>query len=356
MIRSKPLAVFILCSGLLFSEEFHLAEAINDTPSTNPSYPQNELIGPMVKNGCDIFISADFLYWGVKQDSLSFAQSGVSANATTPVTTRGTTKSISTSWDPGFKVALGAILPHDNWQVLFEYSWIHTKKTENAGVGFYPLWNMAGVMRNDNSTFTSDSSKATFKQTFNNLDIQLGKHLMSGTKLIIMPFMGIRGTYIDQDYDVSFVNVPANNNLLVDANLLMKADQYYWGIGLMGGMNTDWIISKHFSIFGNFLIAGLSSRFNSARKDFITPVATGVRSRLVNTRNRFYTIIPAFDFQLGFKGDMFFKDRRYHLGIQAGYEMQIFLDQNNYVILLSSSGNRGDLSFNGLSLKMRFDF
>ncbi|MCH9631208.1 MAG: hypothetical protein S4CHLAM37_12300 [Chlamydiia bacterium] len=356
MIRNKLVAVFILCFSFLSGEEFHLADAINETPAPNPSYPQNELIGPMVRNGCDIFMSADFLYWGVKQDGLSFARSGVSRSLASPATTRGTTKSISTSWDPGFKVALGAILPHDNWQVLFEYSWIHTNKTESAGAGFFPLWNMAGVMRSDNSTFSSDSSKATFKQTFNNLDIQLGKYLMSGSKLIIMPFIGIRGTYIDQDYDVSFINVPTNNNLLVDANLLMKVDQYYWGIGLMGGMNTDWVISKHFSLFGNFLIAGLSSRFNSSRKDFLTPVATGVQSTFVNTRDKFYTVIPAFDFQLGFKSDIFFKNRRYHLGIQAGYEMQIYLDQNRYIVLLSSSGNNGNLSFNGLSLKMRFDF
>lgn len=352
MFNKLSSLVFILFCLPLTGEIISLDDLINGKSHENEvSLP----IGPMVKNGCDLFLTADFLYFGVNQTGLSFARSGI-ATTSGANATQGTTKNISTAWDPGFRVGVGAILPHDSWQVSFEYTWLHSKKSNQAGDGFFPLWNVGGFMRSNNQDFAATQSQASFKQTFNNLDITLGKYLKTSEKLMIMPFMGIRGTYYDQDYDVRYDGVLAHGLLLQDSNLLMKIDQYYWGIGLVGGMNTDWKISSHFSIFGNLLIAGLSSHFNSQRKDYITSLETNTTSRVVNTSAKFYTVVPAFDLQLGLKCDYHFKQMRYHLGAEIGYEAMVYLDQNHYISLINSASNSGNLSFNGLKVRLRFDF
>jgi hypothetical protein len=56
---------------------------------------------------------------------------------------------------------------------------------------------------------------------------------------------------------------------------------------------------------------------------------------------------------MGFGYDYFFNDDNYHFGIQAGYEFQ-YWNSNSY--LLSKFGVCGDLSLQGLDVKLRLDF
>lgn len=342
----KTSALLFLLIASLHAEEVDLLAALNqDTAANSPSFAYQT--GPLVRDGADIFISPEYLFWGVNQQGLCFAISGVSGSPAT----QGEIKSIPTKWSSGFRVGLGAFLPHDNWETSFTYTWIKSNQIEEAQDGYSPLWNIGNLIGSQSSSFHPASTTASFKQTFQNLDIALSKRLMIGNSLILSPFAGIRGTYNDQHYHVSYLDIPPIGPLASLSDLSMKMNQYYWAVGFIGGGNSSWMITKNFGIFGDFLLGALSSHFSINRKDFLNSEAN-----LANINSAFYTMTVVFDFQLGLKADFWPSKSRYHLGFELGYEQMLYLDQNQYIQLLSANTSKGDLSFNGLTFKMRFDF
>jgi hypothetical protein len=65
---------------------------------------------------------------------------------------------------------------------------------------------------------------------------------------------------------------------------------------------------------------------------------------------------------LGVQWDHMFSKDRYHLGLKFGWELNLLFDHSLFMKILSRtnpgifSQNNGDLSFQGFTLGMRFDF
>lgn len=292
---------------------------------------------PYAKDGDRIFFTGDFLYWSSQVDNLQFARSK----------NTGSTKCIHSSWAPGFRVGVGSILPHDNWEIFFEYTRIQNKNTAHAGSNYYPLWNIAGLLGAYPSSFTTHSSKASKAQTFNDLNITLGRTFIPSRSTLFYPFVGIKGTYDTQHYNVAYEQVSSGGALLKEANLSMKTHQRFWGVGILGGVNSEWLMIKYLSLFGHFYLAGVSSHFNTSRKDFLSYTdSSDHEETLVSTGNNHSTLQAMFDLELGVKTDLWFKEDSYHFSLQAGWEFQTWLHQ-------CQSQN---LSFQGLTLKARLDF
>ncbi|HPE85572.1 MAG TPA: hypothetical protein PLO43_05285, partial [Chlamydiales bacterium] len=74
-----------------------------------------------------------------------------------------------------------------------------------------------------------------------------------------------------------------------------------------------------------------------------------------NINNTFNSLKEVFEIVLGLQGDVWFSDDSYHLGVNLGWEMQYWPNQNQYLRLLEESSH-GDLYFMGLTLGVRFDF
>lgn len=97
-------------------------------PSCGPEGVITPNAGPCVINGADLFITAEFLYWTIRQDHLAFAFS--TPEIIDPlVIPEGKGSVFHPDWEfnPGFKVGLGILFDHDGWDLYANYTWIRSK-------------------------------------------------------------------------------------------------------------------------------------------------------------------------------------------------------------------------------------
>ncbi|MCB1117245.1 MAG: hypothetical protein KDK50_01545 [Chlamydiia bacterium] len=300
--------------------------------------------GPRVCMGADVFVTADFILWTYRQEGMEFAMTG----STGTVTSQGRVFEPSFGLEPGFKVGLGLNLGHDGWDVFAEYTWLTTNATRKVRDNntMTNLWNGGSQAQVLTGSWDSD---------FNVIDLELGRNFFVSQYLTLRPHYGLKGSWQSQDFKViSDVNNILTGNLL--SRRTMKQGFDYWGIGIRTGMDTAWHFTKCWSIYGNFALSALWSGFDIDRKDETFNNTNGVTTQNVNTENDFKTVLPVLEIALGLRWEMWFSNDDYHFGIDAGWEEQVWWGMNRYIVLSQPQRDNGDLTFQGLTLKFRFDF
>ncbi len=318
--------------------------------------------GPSVDHGIDAFITADFLYWTARMDGLSYVKTGMSNGSVNVI--KGATKYPDWRWKPGFKVGLGLNLPHDGWDVYAEYTWLHSSawnSTKDNKKGILPSWAIPPLWDLARGEDTVLSARVNWKLQFNALDLSLGRNYFISKFLTLRLFIGFKGSWIDQDY---FVSYPIITDEL-DSFLTMKNDQDYWGIGLRSGLNTSWHLTQTWSFYGNLSLSALWGQFSVDRKDTRNdarnngnpdrpPLNTTIT--VINTQNDFHTIKGILELSIGMRGEWWFAEDRYHFLVQAGWEEQLWINHNQLIKIFVVQADHGDLILQGLTIKGRFDF
>ena len=244
--------------------------------------------------------------------------------------------------EPGFKILLGWDLPHDGWDLLGQFTWLHADADDSTTRS-----NTTALFNPQNDPLIE--AKADWKLKFNVIDLELGRNFFVSKYLKMRPFAGFKGTWQSEDYTVNYIT---NNIIRNDAKT--EIDQDYWGFGLRGGCNTAWHFTNSWSIFGNFAISALWSGFDVDRKD--ADNFLGIESVDVDTENNFHTILPVLELILGLRYETWFYYEEYHIAIDAGWEQQVWWGHNRYVVINQPQQNGGDLTFSGLTFAVRFDF
>ncbi len=328
----------------------------NSTPgTTTPNRVITPMGGPNVKCGTNLYVAAELIYWNVREDGLSYTASGMSNG--TSVTDRGSFKQIDWEYDLGFKAIAGYHLPHDGWDVLARYTYLRSNPTsstssQSVNSNLIPLWNIGANFTNfqvgDNSL---RFAKGEWDLDFNTVDLELGRNFMLSRRLKMRPFIGLKGSWIDQDYKVTYTV----QDVIADPieTYQMKNDQDTSGVGLRAGFNSAWQFSNYFSLYGNFGITALWNKFDIDRKDTFNE--SGSTQTQINIENDFYTIKPVIELGIGLRLDYYLADNRYHLRLQAGWEEQYWAEFNQLFKLREESAH-GDLNLQGLDVKVRFDF
>ena len=332
--------------------------------------------GPRVTNGADVFITADFIYWTARMDGLGYARSGMddfdnTSILSNPNAVAGSTKFPPRKFDPGFKTGIGLNLGHDGWDVFLEYTWFHTNhsnevsSTTTGSTGIVPLWDVStvGVVvgRDQFSVDTFvhvERAKGKFRLRFNNFDLELGRNFYISQYLTLRPNIGLKGCWYKENYDVrytTFLDFDIADEL---DQVRAKFRQHYWGVGVRAGIDSSWYFDKNWSIFGNVAMSNLWGRFDVRRRDFVDVDLTDPANvlKVIDTSFDFHTVKPVFECQLGLCFDYWFSDDDYHFGISAAWEEQIWINHNNIFTVTKGWGANGDLSFQGFTLKARFDF
>jgi hypothetical protein len=136
----------------------------------------------------------------------------------------------------------------------------------------------------------------------------------------------------------------------------------FWGIGLRFGLETQWGIGCGWSVFGDASASLLYGYFKITHTESDVLSDTTVNSPLFSASNFYHVDRFIADFIAGLRYDYMFCDERYHLGFQVGWEHHMFFGQNQFpkFIGVTSPGlfvaNQGDLSLQGVSAQVRFDF
>lgn len=316
--------------------------------------------GPRVRNGMDLSLSADFIYWTARLDSLIYGRTRRGDLSNRVEATKGRSLSVDWSWDPGFKASLGWSFCHGCWDMILQYTWLYTNvDSQIRSDSFLPAFDFIPLSVSQNQV-VFPRAQAQFDLHYQVGDLELGRNYYVSRTLKLRPFIGIKGTWQKQDYKVSYDLIPVSElNALFGFHA--KFDHALWGLGMRGGLNTSWQFSKYVGLYGNMALTGIWLHYDISRKDLFQ-IAVGSESDLIttegtifNVEDRLRLIKPVIECALGLRGESYFGCRRYHLLMQVGWECQIWPNQTVHM-RTDSYYDRYDLNLHGLTAKIRFDF
>jgi len=379
-LKSLLLTSAITCG--MFSQLLAANMQDSDQPYSNTSNRENTFrditpnAGPRVNNGIDVFMTADFIYWTARQDGMAYVRSGIDDYDTAVAfnnTAQGTTAFPHSKFSPGFKVGLGLNLGHDGWDVYLNYTWFHTSQSSSRSSqyanshGLTPLWDIATVGNLTaqtqffavfNAYRSVSHASARWRLHFNNFDLDLGRNFYISRYLTLRPHAGLKGCWYNQKYVVTYQGFLEPEIAADVLSTQLDARQNFWGVGVRTGLDTCWYFDKNWSMFGNTSLSALWGRFRNHRIDYATsaPITDPKTLTVINTTYEFHSVKPVLELQLGLKYDYWFCDDRYHLGIAAAWEEQVWFNQNQYFDVGVGYGHPGDLVMQGLTIDIRFDF
>lgn len=315
--------------------------------------------GPRVKNGMDLNISAEFIYWTMRLDGLTYAKTGRGNLQNNVSPKKGNVQSVDWSWDPGFKAGLGWIFCHGCWDMNLRYTWLYTNVGDTKhSTSLLPSYDVLPDSVNlDDLTFTR--AHAHYDLHFQVGDLELGRNYYVGRTLKLRPFIGMKGTWQKQDYNVFYDAIPITT-LNETFNAKARFDSSVWGLGVRGGLNTSWQFSKYIGLYGNLALSGVWLHYDLDRKDtFETieadPQVFTTETTTYNIQNHLRLIKPVLEFGVGLRIESYFACNRYHILVEGGWESQVWINETLY-ITKQGHYDRFDLNMHGLTTKIRFDF
>lgn len=356
------LSLVAMTGPSLFADNIATADA-PASPSDTPSNQKNggdqtgrKVFDPAsLKGDCRLWIEGDLLYWQASQDDMAYA---IKSHSTTSVT-HGHVEEPDFHWDWGFRLGLGYRLPYDKWDLFLNYTYVHASadgSTSRKNGAIYPEWEAPfGVTLSPGETLFATRAHAKWDANINIGDIELGRNCIIGKWLSIRPFVGVRTLFIDQDYHIDYKGGTA---VPVGDEDKVSIDNDFWGVGLRMGFDSLWGLGGGWSIYGNGAASLLSGHFDLHQHERLKEADVN-KVRISDDVNN---VVVAAELALGIQWDYLFSKDRYHFGVKFGWEFNVFFDQNKMIRFVSDTSpgsiarNNGDLTFQGLTLGLRFDF
>lgn len=357
----KLLILFCMIFSLVHAQENQPISSLNDVvkgyeecgpclpPRCPPIFPD---AGPRVCCSSDFYFLFSYIYWTAREDHLSYAYTGL-RNSPLREPSAGHVYQPNFGGDNGFKVGIGASLPHDGWDFFAQYTWLHnnagrsrvSKNRRNTTIR--PLWFVGGDLE---PNFQPRSADGTWKLQFNVVDTELGRNFFVSQYMSIRPFCGIKGSWQDQDYLVRYTSI---DNILFRRRERLHIKQFYWGVGPRSGFDFDFHFNKYWTLFGSAAFSALWGKFEDTRHDTISQ--NHISTLLLNTEDEFYTIKPVGELIRGIRFEIWFARNTYHLAIEAAYEQQIWWGQNQFYRTVGE-GALGSLGTQGVTAQLRLDY
>lgn len=346
-----------LLNAISLASMTYAAMSFADMSSTDTASSSPRVItpsaGPRVENAVDVVISADFIYWHAAETGLDYAVNNFSESSAS-VEAAGSIYTPNFTYDPGFRVGLGLGLAHDAWDVMAEYTCFHTPTITTASTFKTP------------SPFTKDSiaslnnissASSQWRLRLDVIDLDLGRNYFISQYLTLRPYFGLKAVWNRQLFDTSsslYAVIPTTDVLNTIQNY------HSFGIGLSTGINTSWQFNRNWNIYGNYSLSGISTSVTSTYKSLLNDSTVFIKSKAHQT-----VLQPIAEIAMGLGYDCYFNDDNYHVGIQLGWEFQYWNNTNPFKQPVGvnagdattvPTSRYGDLSLQGLDLKVRFDF
>lgn len=320
----------------------------NDNQMMGQITPEAE---PRVVHWADPFLTAEFIYWDAVQDGLDYAMTGVSLTGVNA--DKGRVHAPNSDFVPGFKLGFGLRFKHDGWDLYGNYTWLSEVDADSSARsdsdGDSTVTSMWDIMTPSGIAAVGlpmDSAKANWELQLNVLDLELGRNFYISPRLTLRPHFGFKFGWLSQDYDIKYDNMTATQGI----NYSIKHDQDFFGVGIRTGLDTVWYFARHVGLYADFAFAALWSDFDVSRKD---EYASAIESeyKIVNNKNPHTdALTEVLELGIGLRYDTTFFVGDYAFYIQAGWEEQIWFNQNQ-LYSLSRDASASNLTFQGLSVK-----
>lgn len=404
MKKTKVLPALVLSLLAMTAPAFADGEMAAKAMSVNPD------TSAMSAHGLNV--SADFLYWKMREDGLSYGvkDSAIPAAGTTEGTgitqiiTNGNVLNVEQKFKPGFRVGVGyhsKAEKMNGWDFAANWAHMHIKATDSASVAtsgqakgpfiFPALINpsflstgpadsapiFVGVQADALDVALSAGSKVDLK--LNLIDLELGKEYFADASntFSLRPHVGLRIANVKQTQtaDYKHAKIPANigtgaaDFVYTTALNSQKAN----GFGVRAGVDSEYGINLSdnscLSVYGKIAASLLLTTYdvsntNTLSGDGILGATPGtVKSYTSNVyNNKDHATKAVTDLDLGVQWEKGFSGNKYWLTLAAGWEQHVFFNHYrairfaNSVASGSTITNHGDLSFSGLKLSGKFDF
>lgn len=385
-----PLSKLLVAAALL-------APAALLTAQEHPDRDMHKAItpsaGPRVNNGADFFLTADFLFWTARQENTSFALNGdIKGTFKIDEKTGGPTgdikeirhsfQDIKYKFKPGFRIGVGAHLPHDGWDLSATYTWFEDKQSGHVKDVDYTKfqWLLSNIF--SLNVVPAGEAKGEWDIRFNNVDVELGRNYFLSPYLTMRPHMGLRASWQEQEYTTSTLKsdqvtefltkeadgIPGGVVLpfLAFDEYKIHSKQTGWNVGTRIGLNSAWHFTKEWSLFGDFALSTLWSSFKTTRSDSVKLGEAAMKAikeskkedlvpQKVSLKDTVEALKPVIETSAGLCWDNWFDDDNYHIGVKLGWEDQVWFGNNN-LLTYKVGQESGNLTFQGLTLKARLDF
>ena len=308
-----------------------------------------------VKDGVDLFIYADLLYWNAHENGLNVA---IKNEDSSTDLSDAEIKNLHGKWNWGFRVGAGYNTPHDGWDLRL--TWLRftdngRKNIHSDSDDFVYPSRVAPADQADNFATACEKMKSKWHLRLDQLDLDLGREFFVSKWLTLRPHVGLRTDWIRQNLRANYKNFTAFSAV---NEIKTDSKDRWWGIGLQGGLDTQWGLGRGWSIFGNAAAAIIYGFHDLDVDNKNRPGSV----KFVDLDNTYRVSHPILDMEMGVRWDNMFCNDRYHLGLQIGWEHHIYFSQNQFPVLVddvslgSVVSNQGDLTFQGWTFSARFDF
>lgn len=354
--------------------------------------------GPFVSEGGDIYVEASYIYWYMNELGLNYAgtnsflngvyYNGIIGDVSTPNFTppAGRVYTPGNKASSGFKVGAGMDFDYDGWDSRVNYTWYRNHHASSVSTtlkedGFGDLI----PDRNINSLYSSNQQKITeyndittllsasneFKLALNVIDWEVGRSFFISPKLALRTHLGMKAswghqysTWINRNAstdsgEAEFSIYPNDVATTADITLTSFNKQGNWGFGARCGLDTAWMIADWFSFFGECSVTSLWQYFRTTRTDVYNGFEDDSNFNNwtdLSYHQRLHMVNPVVETQIGMRVDYMFSDDEYRFRLQAGWESQVWFDQNTFLNEFGANHAYGKLMLQGLTLNVRLDF
>ncbi|MEX0961253.1 MAG: Lpg1974 family pore-forming outer membrane protein [Simkaniaceae bacterium] len=294
------------------------------------------------------FATFDLLYWHPRVGGTTYAYTNWRPSIDLPI--KGRTRKIKFKWDVGLRAGLGYNFCHDKWDIFLNYTYFDSNSTHNCQAGKNSvLIPMKGSIITQSDVF---NAKSSFTVGYDSIDLELGRHFFVSGKLSLRPFISVKTSWVELDQRTRYFG---GAELGLDT-VTEKGRSHFWGLGPRLGLNSMWILEKGFHLIGNVSGAMLYGFHDVDLKEHRSRGNDSIK--LHDSEHRFSPTVQLF---LGGGYGTYINEKEHYLSLQLGYEVEYYWRQNQMLRVYQYHAFRyenlsEDLSFNGLTFKIRLDF
>lgn len=360
LLLALPLVGFSLCANEPNDELASVAEL-----PAEPIRPTSDLAGEdLCRKECepvccppstccrclDFFFNVDLLYWRAWQDGLegcgitTFEEFSTEDGGNVAIFSNKD-RHMHFDWNPGFRLGIGQRLVPCHLDMSLIWTTFRTKAhSHQRDDGSSNLFSFSGA--------SSSSNPRAFVHRhwtldYNTCDLVLGRSFCFDTYCFgLCPFLGVRGAWIQQRLHSKAVTkfgseIDSEINYIVSS----KDRQNLWGVGPYVGLEANWGIGCHFSLFASLDVGLLYGRSNIRSKTLNTLVNDA--NFCNNRRNK--DVCDVFgDAAIGIRWCYCFCDCLL-LNMELSWEHHRYFDHNRF-------RDHGDLCFDGGVYSVGFEF
>lgn len=309
-------------------------------------------------------ITLDVLYWHPKVGGTEFA-----ATKNLPVNRfpqKGRVKDQDLTWDWGFRAGIGGKVPHDNWDLYFNFTYFQNNDTHGTRkIPPATVFALAGFFGGN-----FEHAKSNFDLLYLNFDLELGRNYFISRRLAFRPHVGVKAMRMHLREKVKFLfSAFQQQGQLVGEFYKVASRSDSDAIGPRVGAQGSWFLGDGFRLFSEFAAALLYEYDEVTQREKASPNASddNTNIRLIGNKHHF---TPFFQMYSGLSYGRYFHQDKVFLLLKFGYEVQYYFRQNQMLkpnsftfganapqpLRLDYDREGEDVSFYGITFSARLDF